>query len=175
MFYYFRVSTLKENDANLIYPLDSNIANICLPEKDLNKEDNYYYCYFLLSNIFNEFYIDFYVSTANHKDNYKLYTFRSNEKIKYNIIHRYYKSDENDKNLKFILFKFEFNDNEIKTILSTFSNQLNLIYPQIYSSQIYRFYKSINVLRALNIKFQDFPLLCDKLEKYKIIKYSNLN
>ena len=43
-FYHFRILILKENDTNLIYPLDTNIENICLPEKDKNKE-NSYYCY----------------------------------------------------------------------------------------------------------------------------------
>ena len=33
-FYYFRISTLKENDEYLIYPFDSNVGNNCAPEKD---------------------------------------------------------------------------------------------------------------------------------------------
>ena len=55
-FYKFRISILKDNnkdnntnDTNkniLIYPLDSNVGNVCLPEKESN--DSYYYCYFLL-------------------------------------------------------------------------------------------------------------------------------
>jgi hypothetical protein len=149
-FYYFRISILKENDTNLIYPLDSNMENICIPERDKNKEDNHYYCYFLLKNSFNEFYNNFYVTTSNQNDIYKIYSFHNYEE-KINSSTKYYIGDKNNKDLKLILFKFEFNDTDTKTILSTFSYKLSITYPQIYSSQI--FYFSNNKVFMFNLKY----------------------
>ena len=149
-FYYFRISILKENDTNLIYPLDSNMENICIPERDKNKEDNHYYCYFLLKNSFNEFYNNFYVTTSNQNDIYKIYSFHNYEE-KINSSTKYYIGDKNNKDLKLILFKFEFNDTDTKTILSTFSIKLSITYPQIYSSQI--FYFSNNKAFIFNLKY----------------------
>ena len=148
-FYYFRISILKDNndsintkytiDNYLIYPLDSNIGNICIPEK--GKDNNFYYCYFLLSNNNKEFQMNFSVSTTNQDDNYTIYFYHNDiqNKSKYT---KYYLSNENDKNLQSIIFKFEFKDNKTKTILSTFNNMKDLIYPQIYSSQIFLFSSS---------------------------------
>ena len=168
-FYYFRISILTENDANLIYNLDSNIGNICLPEKDVNIIDNYYYCYFL----FNEFNLNFYVASSEKNENYKIYYFHNNIE-KQNNYTKYYKSDEKDKDLKFILFKFEFNDNGTKTILSTFSNELNLIYPQIYSFQIYRFYNSVKTFnfkaKYISIYKHIYGNEIIKLDNYKLKK-----
>ena len=136
-FYIFRILILKENDTNLIYPLDSNIENICVPEKDKNKQDNYY-CYALISNNYNEFNNKFTVSISDQNDNYNISVYEDYIKEK-NISTKYYISEVTKvKNLKSILFKFEFEDNNPKNILSTFSNENNLNYPQIYSPKLYR-------------------------------------
>ena len=137
-FYYFRISILKDNDKILIYPFDSNVGNNCSPEKEGN---NSYYCYFLLSNNNKEFNLNFSVSTSIQEDNYTIYYYHNNEKIKSKYI-KYYLSNANDKDLQSIIFKYEFQDNKIKTILSTFNNMKDLTYPQIYSSQIYIFSNS---------------------------------
>ena len=135
-FYHFRILILKENDNNLIYPLDSNIGNICLPERDENKVDNYY-CYALLSNNYNEFILNFSVSTSKLKDNYSISLYR-NYKSEKSVPNKYYLSEvNNDKKLKLILFKFEFEDNRPKTILSMFANDKDINSPKFYSSQVY--------------------------------------
>ena len=135
-FYHFRILILKENDNNLIYPLDSNIGNICLPERDENKVDNYY-CYALLSNNYNEFILNFSVSTSKLKDNYSISLYR-NYKSEKSVPNKYYLSEvKNDKKLKLILFKFEFEDNRPKTILSMFANDKDINSPKFYSSQVY--------------------------------------
>jgi len=141
-FYDFRILLLKENESHLIYPLDTNIENICLPEKDKNKE-NSYYCYALLSNNYNEFYYKYTVSTSNQNDNFNisLYEDYTNEK---NLSTKYYISDDYIfyNYLQSILFKFEFEDNKPKIILSTFSNDKDLNYPPIYSPKIYRLFNT---------------------------------
>ena len=140
-FYIFRILILKENDTNLIYPLDSNIENICLPEKDKNKQDNYY-CYALLSNNYNEFNNKFTISISNQNDNYNISVYEDYIKEK-NISTKYYISEVTKvKNLKSILFKFEFEDNKPKNILSTFSNEKDLNYPQIYSPKLYTIFNA---------------------------------
>ena len=145
-FYYFRISILKDDDNYLIYPFDSNVGNNCLPEEEENNSinnsrNNSYYCYFLLSNKNKDFNLNFSVSTSIQDDNYSIYYYHNNEKIESKYF-KYYLSNENDKDLQSIIFKFEFQDNKIKTILSTFNNMKDLTYPQIYSSQIYFFSNS---------------------------------
>jgi len=143
-FYDFRILILKENDNYLIYPLDTNIENICLPEKDkyqskTNKDS--YYCYVLLNNKFKEFYFNFSVSTSNQNDNYNISIYNNYINAKSFI------SDSINfyGDLQSILFKFEFEDNKTKIILSTFSNDKDLNYPQTYSPQIYRLYNTSKV------------------------------
>ena len=140
-FYYFRVLILKENDNNLIYPLDSNIGNICLPEKDKNEGDNYY-CYALLSNNYNDFNLRFSVSTSNQKDNYNIYLYRNYSKEESIPTKHYISKVENEKYLQSILFKFEFKDNLPKTILSMLDTDKDIISPKFYSSQIYILFNS---------------------------------
>ena len=136
-FYYFRISILKDNDEYLIYPFDSNVGNNCAPEK----ENNSYYCYFLLSNKNKEFNLNFSVSTSILDDDYTIYYYHNNKEIESKYI-KYYLSNESDKDLRSIKFKFEFHDNKVKTILSKFNNMKDLTYPKIYSSQIFFFSNS---------------------------------
>ena len=150
-FYYFRILILKENDTNLIYPLDTNIENICLPEKDKNKEDSYY-CYALLSNNYREFYLKFLVSTSNQNDNYNISLYK-NYIEEENIDKKYFMSDiyYDYHKLNLILFKFEFKDDKPKIILSSYSNDKDLNYPQIYSPKIYRLFNTSKVFN-FNLK-----------------------
>ena len=157
-FYHFRILILKENDNNLIYPLDSNIGNICLPEEDKNKKDSYY-CYALLSNNYNEFNLSFSVSTSNLKDNYNIYLYRnySNEEI---IPNKYYISEvEKEKDFKLILFKFEFEDNLPKNILSIFNNDKDITSQKFYSSQVYILSKSSNKQFNFNFNYGNCLLI----------------
>ena len=147
--YHFRILILKENDNNLIYPLDSNIGNICLPEKDKNKVDSYY-CYALLSNNYNEFSLNFSVSNSNQKDNYNI-TLYKNYTEEENIYTKYYIGEFKEvKDLQLILFKFEFENNQPKTILSMFSDDKDKYSPKIYSSKIYTLFNS---KKEFNINF----------------------
>jgi len=148
-FYHFRILVLKENDTKLIYPLDSNIGNICLPEKDINESDNYY-CYALLSNNYNEFNLNFSVSTSNQKDNYKITAYKNYSEEENNFTKLYISEFGKEKNLRSILFKFVFEDNQPKTILSMFTNDKNISSPKFYSSQIYKLFNSS---REFNFNF----------------------
>ena len=143
-FYYFRISILKDNDEYLIYPFDSNIGNNCVPQKEKNFSNNYYYCYFLLSNKNKEFNLNFIVSTSIKDENYTIYYYDNNKEIESKYT-KYYLSNENDRDLQSIIFKFEFHDDKIKTILSKFNNMKNLTYPQIYSSQLFFFSNSTKI------------------------------
>ena len=170
-FYIFRILILKENDTNLIYPLDSNIENICLPEKDKNKQENYY-CYALLSNYYNEFNNKFTVSISNQNINYNITVYEDYIK-ETNISTKYYISEVTKvKNLKSILFKFEFEDNKPKNILSTFSNENNLDYPQIYSPKLYRLFNTSKVFNY-NLNNGNYFLIFKFIDGSGIIFFEN--
>ena len=147
-FYHFRILILKENDTKLIYPLDSNIGNICLPEKDKNKGN--YYCYALLSNYYNEFNLNFSISTSNQKDNYNIIAYKNNLKEETTFTKLYISELGKEKDLKSILFKFEFENNQTKTILSMFTIDKDISSPKFYSSQIYKLFISS---KKLNFNF----------------------
>ena len=138
-FYYFRILYQRENESYLIYPLDSNIGSLCQPEKE--GEGNFS-CYFLLKNNNNEFSHRHYITTSNQKEkntflitkNYKNGNISKEEKI-----NNYFYEGNYNNDLESVLFKFIFKDKEPKIILSIFSNNESEIYPQIYSSQIFKF------------------------------------
>ena len=157
-YYFFKILYQNETtDDNLIFNLDPNIGNICLPEKSKKNENNtFYYCYFMLQNKYNEFSLKYSVSTSYENKDIIIYYMKyiknkDNPEIfsSYNFVNM---NDYNDfENIKFILFKFEFYDNKTKTILLNFYNEKNeTIYPQIYSSQIY---PSFNINKNFTFSF----------------------
>ena len=152
-FYYFRIFQLKEND-DLILPLDSNIANVCRPKKGI---DIYgfvaYYSYFLLKNEYNESYFDCSVFSSNSNEKYmiQLINLDKNEKnftqkhfsklIKGSYLDPYQGISVNiEKNISLgsTLIIFSFYSEDIFEISSNYANNEKEIYPQIYSSGIYR-------------------------------------
>jgi hypothetical protein len=139
-YYSFRIFYLKEGE-NLIIPLDSNIGSICRPTKD-NDSSNFY-CYFLLKNINNLFSLSYSISTANINKNINLYylkkydnTYHKNYTLEYRKVQNFWFDEEN--NVDFIIFKYEFNDNQIQKIMLTFFDQKAEFYPHIYSSQMHQ-------------------------------------
>jgi len=129
-FYYFRILLLKNNESDIIYPLDSNIGTICSPKK----ENHTYICKCILKNDYNDFYLDYSISTSNKKD--KL-TYNYAEFIKGKVNNDTENILQASENNKFTLIKFQFENEKIANILSTLINNNKEIYPQIYSKQLY--------------------------------------
>ena len=50
-FYYFRILYFKKNET-IFFPIDSNLGNLCIPEKDNITE--MYYCNLIFKNNYNE-------------------------------------------------------------------------------------------------------------------------
>ena len=114
--YYFRILLLKKGGNNIIYPLDSNIGDFCYPKQEKDK----FYCYFLLKNYYNDFSLNYSISTSNNNDK---------------IIYNYYKVVNGEilgkKVNKFVsqsnyydnasLVKFMFENERVVNILSTLS------------------------------------------------------
>ena len=129
--YFFRILLLKKGENNIIYPLDSNIGNFCSPKQENDK----YYCYFLLQNYYNEFSLNYSISTSNN-----------NDKLSYNYFKVINGKIISKKDVKYVsqtnygntsLFKFIFENEQIVNILSTLSIKKKIIYPQIYSLQMH--------------------------------------
>ncbi len=131
-FYYFRIFYLMNRNEKLILPLDSNLGNICKPERE--HEGSKYYCYFFLPNKYNEFSKKFSISISDRIDLYTIYCYENGDNEK--RIMNYYYFENNY--LDYIFFKFEFDDDEVKNILSTFYNGESDINTYVYSSQIYQ-------------------------------------
>jgi len=130
--YYFRILLLKKGENNIIYPLDSNIGNFCSPKKEKDK----YYCYFLLKNYYNEFSLNYSISTSNNNDKLTYNYFKViNGKIIGKKVNKYISDINNINNAS--LVKFIFENEKIVNILSTLSIKKHIIYPQIYSLQMY--------------------------------------
>ena len=151
-FYYFRVLLKKNN--KLMLPLDSNMGNNCLIEKD--------YCYFILKNDYNIFSLNFSIF-ATDQENYHLfyydkvddlngYEYILDEKDYINDLKasegNYVNFDNNNsiKNIVFIVLT-----SGMQNILSTFHDVKKEIIPNIYSSKIY-------MLDNNNVKYIDLFL-----------------
>ena len=138
--YYFRVLYTKKDEKKYL-PIDSNFGNLCKPEK--NSSSDYYYCYLILKNDYNESNIKFAISSTNQNEYVKInITGISKNENNENILfknHSYYNYiyDKNYSDIDYFLFKFEFKNNEIKNIISSFCDKINETYPQIYSAQMF--------------------------------------
>ena len=135
-FYYFRVLYLKE-DETIYYPIDSNLGNLCKPEQNIEKK--FYYCHFIFKNDFNELSRNFTIASAIQNEYYIIYAqmFKNNKKCKddskkfvYNILNM-------REDIDYFLFTFEFQNGELKNIISTISDNVTDFYPQIYSYQMF--------------------------------------
>ena len=112
-FYYFRIFYIKnDGNDNLALPLDSNIGNLCKPKPEGN--EGLYYCYFILFNKYNEFSLNFSVSTSSQNENVYIYsTFNyENDTMNETFINKnYFKFDKKMPFLIKIIFLFYLNLN----------------------------------------------------------------
>ena len=136
-FYYFRILYIKKNET-IFFPIDSNLGNLCIPEKE-NNEEELYYCNLIFKNNYNELSTKFAISAAVQNEYFRIYTSIINntknlteESKKFLYIY-----DGIEKDIDYFIFKFEFQNNEIKNIISCFLDRISIIYPQIYSSQMF--------------------------------------
>ena len=140
-YYYFRVLYLKENET-MYYPIDSNLGNLCSPE--YNNVTGKYYCHLKYNNEFNEFSRKFAIASAILNELYIVNATRyfkngTNETISKQFVYPYL---DINKDIDYYLFIFEFPNGELKNILTTASDNVVDIYPQIYSYQMFFIMKS---------------------------------
>ena len=169
--YYFRVLYKRKNEnSRLIIPLDSNIGNICQPQK---KYGDLFYCYFLLKNNYNEFNYKYSLSTSNQNKDINIHytkVYKNNSKIDSSISEKFFIN--NDTNIDYISFIFEFNDDTIQKILFTFDDDDNNFYPNIYSSQIIQLNYKINKTLFFSSKY-DYSLILTRINGSGIINLDN--
>ena len=163
--YYFRIIFINEVDKYL--PIDSNLGNLCLPK--YNSTTEHYHCYLKLKNDYN---------VLNSNTNFAISTENQNEYVRINIsvidhngieiinnstyfTYVYNENDTINNNVDYILFTFEFKNNETKNIISSFCDKIENIYPHIYSGQMYYLNKSkkINYLKFNEDYFLKYQFL----------------
>ena len=137
-FYYFRILYVKDNQ-QIFYPIDSNFGNLCSPEKKINM--NLFYCYLILKNNYNEFSTKFSITSSNQNNYFKIniikvYKNGKSSEESTEFIYNYEPNKDKENNIDYYLFIFEFRNDEIMDIISSFSNQVLNVFPQIYSSQM---------------------------------------
>jgi len=153
--YYFRVLYTKKNETKIekkYLPIDSNFGNLCLPENDTSSE--YYYCYFILKNNYNESKMNFTISSTNQNEYIQIIIKGITENNTENISESDYFNYIYDKNISDIdhfLIKFQFKNGEMKTIISSFCDRVNETYPHIYSAQMF-FLNNYNKTHNFNLK-----------------------
>ena len=135
-YYYFRVLFTKKNEIKYL-PMDSNLGNLCLPENYTNSD--YFYCYLILKNDYKALNSKFAVSSTNHYEHVKIYITRiySNNNITTEDAYYNYINNDIRNDTDYYLFKFEFTNNEINNIISSFCDKIENIYPQVYSTQMF--------------------------------------
>ena len=145
-FYYFRILYTKKNE-ELIYPIDSQFGNLCLPKNETNADNKKYYCNLILRNDYNEFSTNFSISSSVPNQLFilnttEVYKNKSTVNSSYKFI---YYTEEPKNNLDYYLFKFEFYNDEVKDIITCFTDKVEEMYPQIYSYQMFYLSNSTKV------------------------------
>ena len=135
-FYYFRILYVPKNEI-IYFPIDSQLGNLCLPEKNI--ETNSYFCHLKFSNKYNELSTNFSTSTFNQNEYTKIYikkVLKDGTVIEdVNEMFYIYYNDTSD--IDYFLFTFEFQNSEIKSVISSLHDKIKYFYPQIYSSQMF--------------------------------------
>ena len=162
-YYYFRVLFLKKDEEIKYLPIDSNLGNLCIPERTSDIDP--YYCYLILKNNYDELNnIKFAVSSVNQNEFVEINVTINNgtSEIEKNASFVYlYDNNEITNNVKYILFKFGFQDNETKTIISSFCDRIETIYPHVYSGQMYYLenFTKINNFKMENTYFLKYQFI----------------
>jgi hypothetical protein len=112
--YYFRVIFITENDKFL--SIDSFLGNPCLPERNSNAGP--YYCYFKIKNEYNILNNTKFAISSENQNEYtgiNISIKYNNEKLKFKDYSNFtYVYNEINSNVDYILFTFEFKNNETK-------------------------------------------------------------
>ena len=147
-FYYIRI-LIKEKNKNIIYPIDSNIGNICIPEK--STEEEAYFCLCHLKNNYKELSIENYITTSNQID--FILESKENNGVTTNFKENNFYEIKFNETAPYVEYKFIFYNNKIVNILSTFYKDISEINPQIYSSEMFYLKKDFYFKFYLNQKF----------------------
>ena len=136
-FYYFRIFYSKK-DETIFFPLDSHFGNLCLPKKEEGSDK--FYCYAILTNNYKELETKFAITSSNQNEYFSIEVSKLNKDG--NIIDTkkeefLYLFNGPIGEIEYILFKFEYKDQEIKNIISAFYDRFNNTYLQIYSPQMF--------------------------------------
>ena len=151
-FYYFRVLYVPKNE-KLFLPVDSQLGNLCLPEHD--EETNHYYCHLIYKNKYNELKANFTISSYNQNEYSKIYVTKifkngaTNNETK-DLLYKHYNDTDND-DIDCFLFTFEFQNSDIKSIISSFHESIKYVYLQIYSPQLF-YIHSFNKSCLFNVR-----------------------
>ena len=170
-FYYFRVILLKENK-ELYYPINSYLGNLCIPKYNNKK----YYCNFILKNNYNESDFKFAISSTNHNEYFQIYASKvyKNGSLYDDNKEFIYINNNITEDIDYYIFKFEFSNNEIKTIIISFWDTVEKIYPQIYSTQMF-YIHNFTRINEFQIK-NKYSLIYQYMNgSFGGVKFSNIN
>ena len=170
-FYYFRVILLKENK-ELYYPINSYLGNLCIPKYNNKK----YYCNFILKNNYNESDFKFAISSTNHNEYFNIYASKVyKDGSLYDDNKEFiYINNNITEDIDYYIFKFEFSNNEIKTIIISFWDTVEKIYPQIYSTQMF-YIHNFTRINEFQIK-NKYSLIYQYMNgSFGRVKFSNIN
>ena len=135
-FYYFRVLYIRKNEV-LYYPVDSNLGNLCYPEFDNNTK--LYYCKLIFQNNYDELSTQFAISSAIQNEYFMVYNIRTSKggEISFYDKRFIYLSYDPVNHFAQMIFLFEFQNGELKNILSCMRDTVKDIHPHIYSAQMF--------------------------------------
>ena len=157
-FYYFRILYITENES-MYYPVDSYLGNLCIPESDNNTDK--FYCNLILKNNYDELLSKFAITSTTQNEyflinvtKYFLNGSSSEETAKFTYLYK-----DIDENIDYCIFKFEFPNNELKFIKSSFFDVIKDVYPQIYTLEMFYMnnYTKTNHFKLVNnytLKYQ---------------------
>ena len=126
-FYYFRILYTKKSEI-IYFPIDSQLGNLCSPE--YNNKTKLYYCYFMFSNKYDELSTDFAISSPNQNEYFKIYLnklYNNNNNSTEELAEMFYKYSDNMNDINNLFFTIEFQNRELKNIISTLHESIKYI------------------------------------------------
>ena len=135
-YYYFRVLYFKANE-EIYYPMDSNLGNLCKPQ--INNDNGKYYCNFIFNNNYNELSRKFAISSSILNELYTIYATKvyKNKTVENPSKQFVYVDLDSNEDIDYYLFQIEFENDELKNIMSSVLDNVTDLYPQIYSYQMF--------------------------------------
>ena len=152
-FYYFSVLYFKEEGPKF-YPINSYFGIKCKPEYNINNSN--YFCNFIMKFNYNESKLKFSVTSVLEYNIFNLTVTKVfPNKTTFTERSEFIYVNDGNEDIDYLIFKFEYPNDNFKIIISSFEDEMKKVYSQIYSVQMFFIY-NMEKLILFNYKYNNY-------------------